>query len=346
MNMLTMLEWQQKLQPDVIESLVHRYDLLRFIQISQPVGRRALGAEMNVSERILRREVDLLKEQRLLNVESSGMRLTEEGNSLLHALEPSIQALTGRAALQEQLERALNVRRVIVTSGDSDQQSWVKKEMSRACVEEMIHTLRDGDVVAVAGGTTLATLAASVYPHERLKGVTFVPARGGLGENVELQANTISAELAKQAEANYRLLHVPDQLSETAYDSLIEEPGIRELLQLIRSPRMVIHSVGDAMTMATRRSADPGKLTGLAEQHAQSEAFGYYFDQEGQIVHKERTIGLQLQDLNKDQQVITIAGGQSKARAIASYMTHRPSDLLITDEGAAKAVLQTLEEEL
>ncbi|EZH66469.1 central glycolytic genes regulator [Bacillaceae bacterium JMAK1] len=342
----TLLKWQQKLQPDLMDNLIRRYHLLRYIRVSEPVGRRALAQEMDISERVLRKEVELFKNEQLLLIETQGMRLTEDGKNLLEALESSIQVLTGRTSLQAKLERALNVKRVIVAPGNSDEQDWVKKEMNRACVDEMIQTLGEGDVVAVAGGTTLAALATSIYPHARLSNVTFVPARGGLGEDVELQANTISADLAKQAEANYRLLHVPDQLSETAYDSLIEEPGIRELLQLIRHPRMVIHSVGDALSMATRRGTTEEHLQGLEAKNAQSEAFGYYFDHHGKIVHKERTIGLQLSDLNEEQMVITVAGGASKAKAIASYMTHRPSDLLITDEAAAKAVLDTLEEDL
>ena len=40
----------------------------------------------------------------------------------------------------------------------------------------------------------------------------FVPARGGMGENVESEANTICAKMAESAMGNYRLLYVPDQL--------------------------------------------------------------------------------------------------------------------------------------
>ncbi|MBB6450323.1 central glycolytic genes regulator [Geomicrobium halophilum] len=340
--MLDFIELQKKLLPDILEHLNRRYDILQFIRLSAPVGRRALAADLQISERVLRKEVELFKDQNLLKVESGGMVLTSEGLILLDQLEPMIQSISGRSQLEKDLEDALGVSKVIVTTGDSDVKNWVKKEMSRACVREMIQTLAPGDVVAVAGGTTLATLASSVYPDPALREITFVPARGGLGENVDLQSNTISAELARSANAQYRLLHVPDQLSDLAYDSLIHEPGIKELLNLIRSPRMVIHSVGDAQTMAIRRSSDPHKLQLLKDREAIAEAFGYYFDNQGNVVHKEKTIGLQLDDLGSEQTVVTIAGGVSKAEAIVAYMTYKPSGLLITDEGAAKAVMTLL----
>ena len=39
--------------------------------------------------------------------------------------------------------------------------------------------------------------------------------------------------------------------------------------------------------------------------------------------------------------VIAVAGGTSKAKAIVSYMKHAPKQTcLITDEGAAKAILK------
>ena len=62
---------------------------------------------------------------------------------------------------------------------------------------------------------------------------------------------------------------------------------------------------------------------------------------------RQRTIGLQLDELDSGKHVISVAGGASKANAIAAYMKHRPSDVLITDEAAARKLLHvmtTLEE--
>ena len=64
------------------------------------------------------------------------------------------------------------------------------------------------------GLTTLAAVARMMPADSKNRDVVFVPARGGLGEKVENQANTISAEFATRAHAQYRLLHVPDQLGD------------------------------------------------------------------------------------------------------------------------------------
>ncbi|WP_426068338.1 sugar-binding domain-containing protein, partial [Escherichia coli] len=45
----------------------------------------------------------------------------------------------------------------------------------------------------------------------------FVPARGGIGEAVSVQANSISAVMANKTGGNYRALYVPEQLSRETY---------------------------------------------------------------------------------------------------------------------------------
>ncbi|SFL82948.1 sugar-binding transcriptional regulator [Salibacterium qingdaonense] len=337
--MRQLIELQKKLQPDVLEVMEKRYQILQYLRLMQPVGRRTLAGSLDISERILRGEVLFLKEQSLIHIGSGGMVLTEDGEALLEGLEETMESVTGLADREKEVAERLQVDRVIIVPGNSDRYSWVKKELGRACIQQMKDMLQPEDIVAVAGGTTLADVAQMMTPDEKFSSVTFVPARGGLGEKVEIQSNTISSTMAVKAKGNYRLLHVPDQLSREARESLVLEPGIKELLRLIRRAGIVVHGVGAASTMAVRRGAEDDILRVLQEKEAAAEAFGYYFDRNGQIVHKEKTIGLQLDELQENQKVITVAGGASKAEAISAYMNYRPSDVLITDEGAAQAVL-------
>jgi central glycolytic genes regulator len=93
--------------------------------------------------------------------------------------------------------------------------------------------------------------------------------------------------------------------------------------------------------MAERRKSKPEVKQKLENQVAVGEAFGYYFNEKGEIVHKVLTIGLQLEDLEQIPNVIAVAGGSSKAKAIKAYMKKAPaSTILITDEGAARKLLK------
>jgi central glycolytic genes regulator len=337
--MQSLIEAQKKLLPDLLEVMQKRYRILHYISLMQPVGRRVLSNSLGISERVLRSEVQFLKEQNLLIISSVGMSLTQEGTELLHTLEDVMREVLGLKDLEAKLKQKLHIEEVIVVAGNSDLSPWVKKEMGRACVTCMKERLTNGDIVAVTGGTTLAAVAEMMTPDTKLNNILFVPARGGLGEDVKNQANTICARMAEKALGNYRLLHVPDHLSREAYESLIEEPTVKEVLELIKSCCMVVHGIGDAVTMAERRKTSKEDMEKIKARHAVAEAFGYYFNEAGEVVHKVKTVGIQLEDLPRVEHVIAVAGGSSKAKAIQAYMKRAPHSILITDEGAARALL-------
>lgn len=340
--MRLLLDVQKKLLPDLLHILSERYRILRFIRLMQPIGRRSLSTNLGMSERVLRSEVTFLKDQGFVNMATSGMTLTEEGNSLLNQLEEIMKDVFDLKKLEEQLKQRLSLSEVIVIQGDSDEDPWVKKEMGRATIPLIKRYLADQEtkIIALTGGSTVAAVAEMMTPDEEMKETLFLPARGGLGEKVENQANTICATMASKANGHYRLLHVPDQLSDDSYKSLMQEPKIIEILQQIRSANIVIHGIGQARTMAERRNSSDEVVENLTKNHAVAEAFGYYFNQTGDIIHKVTTIGLQLEDISKSKHIVAVAGGASKAQAILAFMKQKRSNILVTDEGAAKQLLE------
>ena len=155
------------------------------------------------------------------------------------------------------------------------------------------------------------------------------------------QANTISSSMAQQAGGYYTTLYVPDNVSESTYDTLMLEPSVIHTLDKIKQANVTIHGIGDALKMAHRRQSSQDVIDNLQHHQAVGEAFGYYFDAQGQIVHKVKTIGLQLEDLENKEFIFAVAGGQSKGEAIKAYLSIAPENtVLITDEAAAKVILQ------
>lgn len=59
------------------------------------------------------------------------------------------------------------------------------------------------NIVAVTGGTTIEAVAEMMTPDSKNRELLFVPARGGLGEDVKNQANTICAHMAEKASGTY-----------------------------------------------------------------------------------------------------------------------------------------------
>jgi central glycolytic genes regulator len=338
-SMRRFIDIQKQLLPDLVEVMKKRYRILHSILLMQPIGRRTLATTSGTTERLIRAETDFLKDQGLIDIANVGMSLTESGRLLLEQLEPLIKELFGLTDLEEQLRKKLGILQVMIIPGDSDTSPIVKKELGRAGALALKKYAQPKDVIAVTGGSTMAEVADNLTGSPSLKSAQFVPARGGLGESMELQANAIASSMAKKTGSHYRLLHVPDQLSEEAYQSLLQETDIEELIHLIRSARIVVYGIGEAMNMAKRRNVDVEITEFIASQGGVAEAFGYYFDREGTIIHKMRTVGLRLEDIHQTELVIAVAGGYSKAEAITAIMRYGHNDVLVTDEAAAKRIL-------
>lgn len=338
--MRELLEMQKRLLPELIELLKKRYTILHQIMLSDSIGRRTLAASLQMTERVLRADTDLLKAQGLIDSDNTGMRITDEGRQLVRKLESVMGELLGMRQLEESIRQAFGLRQVIVVSGNSDVSPAVKQELGQAACRALSSVIDKEDVVAVTGGSTLAAMADQLTSSSPLKGNWFVPARGGLGESLEYQANTIASTMAKRVGAQYRLLHVPDLLSEEAYQSLKQEPNIQDILRVIRQARIVVHGIGEALVMAKRRRAGEETIQQLLQEGALAEAFGYYFDRDGHVVHTMLTLGLRLEDISRTEVVIAIAGGQSKGESITAVLRAGHEDILVIDEAAAVEVLK------
>lgn len=338
--MKSIVNLQKKLVPDLLDVMDERYSILQSVRLMQPIGRRALAENVQLTERQVRSEVDFLQEQGLIEITSKGMYATQEGQHTLEKLADFVSELRGLNVLEEQLMVKLKLDNVFIVPGNSDENDWVKQEMGKVCVNYLKTIISSNDTIAVTGGTSIAAVADVMMPLNKKGDYLFVPARGALGEKVENQATRIAETMAKKASGNYSLLYVPDPLSEAAYQSLMEEPSICDIVSKIKQANIVLHGVGEAMTMARRRKEAKSVIKKLEEKQAISEAFGYYFDQAGNVVHKVRTVGIHLEDIESIKHVITIAGGKSKASAIKSYFVASRSDLLITDEACAREILK------
>ena len=254
----SIINLQKKIVPELTNLLVQRYQILRQVSHEHPIGRRALAARLGLSERVLRAQVDFLKGCGLLVFSSSGMTVTEEGMDILRELADYVRKLQGLNSLEQLLCSKLNIGRVVIIPGDSDQEEVVKREIGRAAARILSRLLGDGKkhIVAVSGGTTMAALAANISgSHPQ---TVVVPARGGLGDNVELQANTIATVLAQRMGASYRQLYVPDSVSEEILNSILaEDTGVKAVVDIIKQADILVHGVGQAAVMARHRRMAP-----------------------------------------------------------------------------------------
>jgi len=335
---LDLLELQMRIIPDVLKVMQERYRVLYQVSLLQPIGRRSLAQSLDITERVARAEVEFLKDRGLIEISAEGMKLSNEGNQVIQQLLPIIKEISKINDLEQRLQKKLAISKVFIVSGDSDENVFVKKEIGRVAGQILLQLVKDNEVVALTGGSTVSEVAKMIPTDIQLPSVLYVPARGGIGEKHEYLANTIVSTMARKTNSSYRLLHSPDQMSNESYDSLIAESSVQDLLKVIRSSGILLLGIGDAKKMAERRNSSK-EVKLLTEKNAVGEALGNYFSKDGEIVYKIKTIGLKIEDLKSIPITIAVAGGKSKADAILSVLKNNFKQILVTDEGAAKEIL-------
>jgi len=341
--MVTVPEAQQRLLPEMNPLLQSRFRILQSVQLMQPIGRRTLAESLKMTEREIRKETDILREQGLLDSQKSGMVCTSDGELVIEQLRALVYEWSGLTQLGKKLENQLGLQHVLVVPGDYNDDETVLALLGKEAAQQFLSKIASEQVVAVTGGKSVASLAQFLQPVDGQQNITFVAARGGIGHEMQMQANTLVATFAMQMKAQHRTLFLPEHLSEQAYQAMLTEPMVTEIMAYYDRADCVIHGIGSAEEMALRRNSSAEDLRILEEKGAVSEAFGYYFNAEGEIVHRIRTIGIQLEQVEKSKHIIAVAAGKQKVDAMLSYFKVAPKQtIFITDEAAAKAIAERL----
>ncbi|MFW5999249.1 MAG: sugar-binding transcriptional regulator [Halanaerobiaceae bacterium] len=333
-----LFEIQEKIVPELITLAEIRYTILRNVYFNQPIGRRSLAGRVSLSERKVRNELDFLRKKGLLEFTRAGTVITDEGKNFLAEFDEYIKEIKDIKNLEEGLEEILGLGEIIIVPGELEYSS-LRQEIGRRAAVLLKESLEDGDILAVTGGETLAQVADSMRPGKKPRDVLVVPGRGGLGEKVEIQANTIASQIAKKLGGDYRLLHIPDSIKEENLSAIRAESSIKKTLEYLEDTSILLHGVGTAEKMATRRGMDPEQIEELLRAGAIGEAFGFYFNQAGEIVYSTTSVGISLSDLSGISRVIAVAGGVEKAKAIISVVSSEYQDILITDELTGRKIL-------
>ncbi|QXM05687.1 sugar-binding transcriptional regulator [Crassaminicella indica] len=334
------IEIQKRIVPEFVETLINRYKMLRLIQHHQPIGRRNLANALGMGERIVRREANILKKQGFIEIKAEGMNVTRFGYTSLEMLRSYIHRFKGLNSMEEEVAKKLNIHKVLIVPGSYDEDELVLREIGRVASVYLKSILKNDIVIGITGGQTMAMVAEEMSEDDlKHSNIAVIPARGGLGKNVEKQSNTIAAKIAKKLNASYNLLHMPDNISKELLKSLSEDPNIKEVVDYIQKIGILVFGIGRADKMSVRRGLSEEKINTLKQHGAVAEAFGYYFNKDGEIIQEVNTVGVSLDHYKGLQHIIGAAAGTEKAEAIIAISKLNENLTLVIDEGLAKKIL-------
>lgn len=337
------LKLQQKIVPELIVVLEKRYNILRTIYYNQPIGRRNLSISLQLGERGVRNEIEFLKNQNLIAVNMPGMSVTKEGEEIIDKLKDFIHEIKGLSQIEQKIKEALNIKKVIIVPGDLEDDQTVLDELGRSAGNYIKSKIEERDIIALTGGSTIKAVIDNMPKLTNYKELLILPARGGMGKDVERQANFLTAQLAQKLNGSYKLLHIPENISdEKLIHKMLNEKSIKEVIDLLRKTNILIYGIGRADEMAVRRGLNEEEVSNILENGAVGEAFGHFFNRNGSIMYTSPSIGFKKEEIQRIPTLIAVAGSKNKAEAIISALINSKNSVLITDEGAAKEILNII----
>jgi central glycolytic genes regulator len=339
--MKNLIQLQKRIAPEIIDITEKRYSILRALEFNQPIGRRALSAMLDKSERWVRSELDVLKEQGLIDIQTSGMTVTEDGKNIISQFRSFIAELRGITSLEQEIKDALQVRDVLIVPGDTELDRETLKDIAKVAFEYIEQQIKDSNVIAVSGGYSVLAVAEN-SSKLKAKDITVVPARGGIRADLERQANIVAAKLANNIGGSYHLLHLPDNISEDMLNNMISDPDISSVIEYIRRANIFLFGLSSLESISKKRNFTVEEMEMLKSLKVKAEAFGCYFDENGKIVHKTGSIGIRPEDLKNIEIAMCIGGGASKAEPIILVNKGRSNSVIVTDEAAAHQILNIL----
>lgn len=228
---------------------------------------------------------------------------------------------------------------------DTNDDSYTSTEnIVDALVEELQASVKKGATVSVMAGLTINTISRYMKPIKQTD-ITYVPMVGGFGSKANWQANLNARNFGERTQSKYLQLNAPYIVqSKEAYDVLISEPEIKEVLNSAKSSSVAIVGIGQMQRNSTLVSSgllSKEELKELHDKGAVGSIGTAFIDAKGNELSfskGDRTIGIDSKELKKIPRVIGVAFGKHKKEAITAALIGKWIDILITDKDTAKAI--------
>jgi deoxyribonucleoside regulator len=213
-------------------------------------------------------------------------------------------------------------------------------------VETMISP---GTILAVGGGPGLQDLVHR-FPMGS-SAPTILQAQGRTGSQINLSdAQELGRSIAEKWNGKFILLNAPAHLpTKSACDALLKQEQIQSIVKKWSQATGALLEISTVTNSPLADSLGRDQLEQLKTLGAVGEICGRYFDRQGNECPssvKAQTIGLDFETLRRIPEVIGLSIGKDNSPAVLGAIQGGLVKSLITDESAARSVLDIADNEM
>lgn len=280
---------------------------------------------------------------------------TSKVNRLLHkAKELGYVTINIRTPLQHlfelenQIKQIFNLREVIVTPSAGINSNALLTGLGNVAAEYLLQHIKDGDVIGIGGGTAVNAVVQSIDP-QRQYDIAVVPILGAVQGQITTDVNYLADRLAQRLGGRVYQLHAPAFVDTQEHcQTILSISPVKEIIEIASKASIALFGIGTVDPQISRFVQFTALSTEDMERIAKNcgavgEISAVVYDINGKACTSEfnnRVVGLNLERIHQIPFRIGVAGSAAKAAAIYGALRGQHIHVLITDEAAAKGILE------
>lgn len=249
--------------------------------------------------------------------------------------------------LENRLRTDFGLTFVKVVDADRMSEMDLKEALGEEAARYLDRLVRNGVSIGVSWGTTLKATVNQLRENRTLRGVEVVTLVGGAGRlDSTIHANVLCERIAARYGGSSFYLYAPAIVESGETATRLKRSGeIREVLD--RARKVDIALVGIGSPNGTSSIVKAGyfakrDLRELLKYEVVGDICTRFYDEGGSVsplAVNERIVGVELEELRSIEQVIGVAGGKKKVRAIRGALRAGFINSLVTDSATATSIL-------
>ena len=286
-----------------------------------------------------------------------GFSTAKVNRLLLQAREQGYVQITIRTPfqqlfeLEERLKAVFGLQEAMVIPALAETSSSPLNALGTIAAEFLLEHMRDGDVLGIGGGTAISAIVQAMAPTRSYQ-VEVVPILGAVQGEITHDVNYLATHMAERLGAKAYQLHAPAFVDTREQCETLRSMGpVKEILDIARRANIALVGVGTVDAEVSRFV----QFTALSAEEMRNIAKtcggvgdinAFIYDIEGQpCAHEyaDRVVGLTLAELKSIPYRIGVAGTAAKAVPLYGALRGGYLHALITDETAARGILELFE---
>jgi DNA-binding transcriptional regulator LsrR (DeoR family) len=288
-----------------------------------------------------------------------GLSTAKVNRLLVKGREQGYVKITIRTPYQQlfdlgaRLEAIFGIHDAIVIPSLPEGSSSQLNDLGAVAADFLLAHLREGDILAITPGTTVQSVVQALEVTRTYR-VEVVPILGAIQGPIESDMNYLATNMADKLGGKAYQLHAP-AFVETREDCelLSSMEPFKEILDIARRASIALLGVGTVDVEASRfvqyTALSAEEMTRIADVYGGTgEIAAHIYNIDGQPCGKEytdRLIGLTLTEILNIPFRIGVAATASKALPIYSALRGGYLHALITDEAAARGILELFDKD-